>query len=453
MAKMSYQEARGIRNMPSLSEMMTQNMMSGQSVGKSIRGALGEKFNVSKRLKARAVGIKEKFDPLNIARFMTGGSKLAPTMLGNLLGRSQEDIEYFGGRARPVASATKIGKLEQTDSLNDILKKIYTFMKKTQESDVRTRELSNNFKEEKLQEDEKKHKELLEAIKKLTTDKTVKSTKVEKVEKDTGVDILGIIGDILNAFGAGKNALGLLERIGTFFKNPLGAAILGFTAASALLLYLLANDEKPEETTKAIINAGATDGGLPEAIMEASKDVVQSRKNRILSERTGDEKSIFNPFKDSDLQKEYLKKIGWDEKTATTKADREKGIIGFDDEGQPIYKKKETPSASPVTPAKPAPQSNVGGADNVTAEQTTTPTAAPAIPESAPNIGQKLSQVTGENSQMKMFEGLSDAVGGLINNVINNTVPKSPPNKNPIPPVRNQEETFQRMILNSTRVV
>ena len=61
------------------------------------------KNSIDKKLKAKAKGIKETFDILNIAKVLTGGSSIGPAIVGRMLGRSKEDIEYFTGRLKPIA--------------------------------------------------------------------------------------------------------------------------------------------------------------------------------------------------------------------------------------------------------------------------------------------------------------------------------------------------------------
>ena len=188
---MTYQEARRIRNKDySLGKLITSNIRQGGGVGASIKDAIKEKFDVRTRTKAKITGIKEKFDPLNIAKFLTFGSNVAPAILGRLTGRSKADIANFtGGRAKPYETATKIGQVDGDESgLTDILDKIYTFMKKNQEDDIRHQELQNNHREEELAKDAKRHSDLLKALAKLTGNMGGKET-AEKVSWEVVPDL------------------------------------------------------------------------------------------------------------------------------------------------------------------------------------------------------------------------------------------------------------------------
>ena len=97
---MEYKEAKKIR---------------GKSFGTLLaehEGGLGSSISaaISQKTQAKMAGMKEKFDPMNIAKFMTGGSNWAPAMLGKLTGRKQSSIDYFSGvKRRGKGTAEKIG--------------------------------------------------------------------------------------------------------------------------------------------------------------------------------------------------------------------------------------------------------------------------------------------------------------------------------------------------------
>mgnify|MGYP003336223692 FL=1 len=64
--KLNYQQARKVRK-ASISDLLLDQLAQQESVGKAIRKT------ISLKSQARIKGIKEKFDPLNIIRFMTFG--------------------------------------------------------------------------------------------------------------------------------------------------------------------------------------------------------------------------------------------------------------------------------------------------------------------------------------------------------------------------------------------
>jgi hypothetical protein len=164
------------------------------------------------------------------------------------------------------------------------------------------------------------------------------------------------------------------------------------------------------------------------AITEAADDEVASKRATLLRQAHKEgaiKASWYEVGKQGKEEEDYLKSVGFDTKTGTTTKERE----------------STSPANAPVptAPATPAP-------------------AAPAAPpppaaESVPNIGQKLTQATKENVFGKLDEKISQVAGAVVNNTATNTASKQQAPTGKIPPVRNQEETFMRMIYNNTRVV
>lgn len=180
---MDYQRASGLRR-KSLTDLITERMLSSTTTlptsegGRptttrdySIGGAITS--TISEKMKASATGLREKFDPMNIARALTGGSNLAAALVGRMTGRKTEDIDYFAGRGKKKAKKdpnyTKVGegantKLRIGDSYSDVLAKMFLFMRAAQEHDKINYELEKNFREEQIQEDERRHDKLVESI-------------------------------------------------------------------------------------------------------------------------------------------------------------------------------------------------------------------------------------------------------------------------------------------------
>jgi hypothetical protein len=121
---MEYQQAADIRKRGLFSS-ITDKLVSGQGIGSSVGSAISEKTQ------ATVQGIKEKFDVLNIAKTLTGGSKFAPALLGRMLGRKKSDIEYFtGSKSKKIQS----NNIAQTNEMTvDVLGLIYREMLRTEE--------------------------------------------------------------------------------------------------------------------------------------------------------------------------------------------------------------------------------------------------------------------------------------------------------------------------------
>jgi hypothetical protein len=176
---MNYYEAAKIRK-KGFADLMTDKLTSGQGVFSSARSALSD------RSKARSLGLKEKFDPLNIAKVLTGGSNLAPAMLGRLLGRSASDIKYFTGKREytPRSESSYFNNYTPPSmspggsrKATRVLEKMLSFMEKSRADDMQEQDTLDSFNElnENMRED--RHKEVMNVF--------IEATKAKrKAEKD-----------------------------------------------------------------------------------------------------------------------------------------------------------------------------------------------------------------------------------------------------------------------------
>jgi len=441
----------------SLGSVIADQLISGEGYGASIGKAIGLKTQ------ARVTRLKAKFDPLNIAKFMTGGSRLGPAILGKMTGRSRKDIEYFTGRARPVSTTTKIGKLEKdggggSSGMDEMLNKIYDFMKQNREEDTVARQKQNNFAEEKLMESERtadrRHKDLLKAIEQLKKDLVPVQT-AEKVEEQ-GSSILGDLADMKRVYDILKTAGGWLM---TVMSGPLGLA--SSIAALILTPFALSSIEKDkidkdpyakeyDNNAYALSVRSKLEGGnLTEGQAAAQ---LQQKALKQVPRRTVED------FVKSDLtDKELVQELG---------ADREglKKWLAENPKREAMYQvpmagMQTQQSKTPPAPAS-SPAGETGGAPTATPmtpetggapAPTSTPPAPMATPEAVPNMGQQLASVMGQNTDMKLAD-FSAPLESVVNN-LNSLNKSTTTGKSALPAVRNLEDTFQRMIMNSTRVV
>jgi hypothetical protein len=167
---MNYYDAARIRK-KGFANLMTDRLASGQGIVSSLRGTLSD------RSKARSMAMKEKFDPMNIAKFLTGGSKLAPAIVGRLMGRSKEDIGYFTGKRQYQYTPRQSSYYEKfkpsmsggSRKATEVLEKIVSFMEKSREDDIKEQDTLDSYNElnEYIKQDN--HKEVMnvfvEAIK------------------------------------------------------------------------------------------------------------------------------------------------------------------------------------------------------------------------------------------------------------------------------------------------
>jgi predicted chitinase len=175
---MNYYEAAKIRK-KGFADLMTDKLTSGQGVFSSVRSALSD------RSKARSMAFKEKYDPLNIAKVLTGGSNLAPAMLGRLLGRSASDIKYFTGKREytPRSESSYFNNYTPPSmsggsrKTTRVLEKMLSFMEKSRADDMQEQDTLDSFNElnENMRED--RHKEVMNVF--------IEATKAKrKAEKD-----------------------------------------------------------------------------------------------------------------------------------------------------------------------------------------------------------------------------------------------------------------------------
>ena len=177
---MDYKKAAKIRNKSLLSLMAENKFTHGQGFGSSIGGAISDKF------KSKVMGVKEKFTVLNMVRKVTGKGtfgKIATTLVGRALGKSERDISYFGGYGRKGKKYSKkntnISQLDDNDGESNgksvaILRDMYEFMQKNYEQEKVRYELDKSSKKELEDEENRKQKHLMDSLvdKKATPEKT-----------------------------------------------------------------------------------------------------------------------------------------------------------------------------------------------------------------------------------------------------------------------------------------
>lgn len=455
---MNYQEAKKIREKSYISY-LTEKLSEGRGLGSALRATSSE------RSEAKAMGYKEKFDAMNIVKFMTGGSKFATALYGSMRGRSPEDIQYFTGtkKAKEVgATATRIGQLDSSNDVLDVLSKIYNLLKSSNENDTLRREKENNFREEQELERERRHKELIAAItgKKVTT----AAPTATKADDGGGIisTILGIvtgmiddaikgvmaivsgiqsfISTIASAFGGSIATAGrLLMSLGKFLLfNPVGLAIVAGAGIAYAIWKILKSEPSEEAKAEAEGIAQAERvGGLA-----GVKDEMDRRKKLPEYDRTMLEIKDYEKFynegeKLNNAQLEGFAKRGPGalEAVEDYKVERDK------------MQQKGT-TATPV-PA-PAQQADVRKVDNEIASQQGNASNLMNQVTETPN---KLNSVTNENLELNLPstpESVTNAQ--VINNTNISSVNRQKP-KGAIPSVRNMEDSFQRMLLSSLRVV
>jgi hypothetical protein len=395
-----------------------------------------------------------------MAKFVTGGSNLGPALLGKILGRSKQDVKFFTGKTRKGRdTASKLGPTESGD-FNGILYNIENLLKTSMEEDKLQRDKENTFAEEKEAERLRRHKELIAAITgKPYTDKA-SAIKVPKDEEDNNI-ILSKLGlkDI------GKTALKGLGSLAKFAIGPIGAPFLAAAAIGAFgyFIYKALKAEpsyEAEQEAKGIEQAERV-GGLA-----GVKDKAERRKKMPEYDRTMAEIKDFEEFQNegqklnnTQLQGYAKRGPGALEAVEDYKIARDK-YLQITGENNTVP--GQVPMAEPDTetiPTSATPTSTSATATPVASNTetrvpsdtaTSVNTSSTALPTS--NLGETLNTVTNENLTTKIQETLGEGLNVVNNSAVKQAI-RSKEVKTSIPPVRNMEESFQKMIYESTRVV
>jgi GH24 family phage-related lysozyme (muramidase) len=152
---MDYKQAKDIRKKSFGSLLAEQEGGLGTSLKKSI----------SLKTQAKMTGIKESFDPMNIAKKLTGGSNWAPAMVGKLTGRDHKAMEYFAGaKPKKGLKALLSGSEGEVSSPVQILGLIYEELKKSDDSRKLELQEENNKKEEEDGEEDARNDLLIKVL-------------------------------------------------------------------------------------------------------------------------------------------------------------------------------------------------------------------------------------------------------------------------------------------------
>jgi len=471
----NYQKARRIRG-TKFTDLLSDQLADPNL---SLTGAVGK--TISLKTQAKFKGLKEKIDPLRIAKFLTFGSSLGPSLYGRLAGRSKEDISYFSGRNRPIRenrnTADRIGSIGNgmggdggdSKGINTMLLKIYDFMKKTREGDVRAKELTKNHEEELDTEAERRHQDLLKVLDKLVNSKgTTIAEKIQTApEQDKG--IFDFLKDLMDL----KDVFSLMKQSGKWLLTLLGGKVVLATSIAGLLLtpFVMSSIEK-EEINKDPYNkkydnnayalsvrnkkegGNLTEGQAAEQLR--SKSVKQFPRKAI-------EEFVASDFTDAELKKEvgddretlkqwlkdnpkpgamYQGKVA---DTSSTQQAKERQLVAMPAESAAQARSdfaKTDPRLIGSTPEATATPNQSSAETNRLANAGTTPNASTQLNNTmsenlnaklAPMITPKTSQVVNNVNQSQNSTNLVETLGTLN--------------------VRNEDDTFMRMIVNSTRVV
>ena len=453
--KLTYQQAKRLREQ-SLTSIFADQLIMGEGYG----SGLGK--TISLKTRAKITGIKQKFDPLNIAKFLTGGSRLGPAILGKMLGRSRKDIEFFTGRARPVTSRNKqIGALpsgEDTTGMSAILNDVLTFLQKSHEDDMILREKENNLREGQMHEEEKRHNELLKALG-VKGGKKGTATVVNAKAEGGGMagllnSITAMLADIrmmaqqaIDDLKSFKNFLGGakgLSWLAGFLLNPVAwiaaavAALVGINASIKADIEKDPNDPKYKNHPYAKFLRGETT-----AINEKNATARETSQQKGTARYAEIKQAVESNLSDEELKQTY-------------QADRPQLRAWLkDNPPSAMFKIGESVINNNTGDTNVDVDNSVNNAEMMKLQRQND--MAPPPPVIPPPASAGVTTRTNENRQVEMDERLNrltksmeqtkTASGKLLK-------PDGKPRfKPPIIAVRNVEPTFRNVIYNSTRIV
>jgi hypothetical protein len=378
----------------------------------------------------------QKFDGDTINNFINGKTK------------SSKNKEYASNKTKNVKSknntASKIKPLPQGAEMIDMLNKIHTFLQRNSEQDNLHRERLNNYMEENLAEAKARHDKLLEAIKKLTKDmgygkEMPTATKDVPPEQEKS-----ILDYILDAFGLGKDVKDVFNIVKEIVKVARGSPLAGGMAIAAL--------------------AGAIVGYVLPWVRNRDKELNPENYKDVPSEIAAQEGKT-NKQAGAQNQRKAVAKMRYPAVVEMLKANPEalSEMTGMSipelNDWVSSSKPTDVLSYTPISErnkATPIPS----GYQNEAQQQEdgnggSTPTASPTPAAAAPTPSQQLNNVVAENNDAKISEATAPPSVNTINNTVASGSKQEVKNapKLDLPSVRNQEETFRRMIFYSTRVV
>lgn len=475
--KLNYQQARSVRKAKFSDILLDQLAQSDRSV----LGAVGK--TISMKGQARIKGIKEKFDPLNIIRFMTMGSRFGPALFGKMTGRNQKDIDYFTGRTKSVVGTRntadrlkKVGGAGDSEGINQQLAKIFSFLQNNREEDIKLKQLAKNSEEEIALEKGKRHKELIDTLQKLM--KHINSggkMTAEPMEKtsmfgniwDNIKGLAEMMGEMRKFIFDMAKKIGMTPSKGLLSAGKFGLRMLPTVAAAAAvgaLIYgadALANEYlgvgKNPDGTDIVIDNEKDEQNYKEfnAVERIESNIARG------TEVVGD---IISPSVALEAKAERIKK-----ETEYLRLKKEGKLraepaapedMMFDPEGNVIAlppNKFQAPKPTPVPPApviKPQAPAEMefdaeGGLITSPVPKKLQPVV--PVPKSAP-----VSSLSNTNSDLNLPKpAASNDMKPIINKTVSNLSQKQ--ERTGLRPsqisVRNDEPTFMQLIIQSTRVV
>jgi predicted lipid-binding transport protein (Tim44 family) len=428
--------------------------------------------------------------------------------------------ETVESKATPVEKGTRGSK--GSEKLISTLNRIYSFMQKNREEDIGEREKEASKAEDIKQLKELRHKELLEALSKLTGHGSDEKPTAEKSgENDSGGGILNVLGGGLGlkalkdklmkpkgvdaAKGAAGAAEGVTEgaaksatKVSKILEGAKGVLKflqkipgLSVIASGATLILDVKNAIEAHEAgqlddtglKKAITKSvGGALGGLGGAeigsLLGGALGSVVPGVGTLVGGILGGTAGFFGGEKLGEMAAEKAFEFFEGGQEKDPPADPLKAADKMKEKGSSV---SNTPDAAPApapasiatstagsgsTPAAMTPSmptaSPMGGSDGSSAAASPTGGVSPSSPAAMtpaapppPASGGALAATMQQNQSMKLDSAASSGGTTVTNNSSVSSGGSSGPDtsKGPLPPIRNKDATFERLVYYSTRVV
>jgi hypothetical protein len=471
--KMGYSEAAKIRKRGILSSIMEKKFEEGKGFGTSIRETVSEKT------KATFKGFKEKLDPLNWVKGLTGSGAIGKsirTVAGRAMGRSEEDIDYFGGYTKDKKQKKKGGTAElissgppkapgatvsEDDDAAAIVMKIYDLLKKSYEDEKKANELANA----------KKGTGKIGGT--FVPTKTASGAPSAAKEKEGGGSL---IDNVLGMFNLGRTALSLLTSLGPLLVNPITLTLLGVVAAGTVGAWMIKQiSADPQAALAGKGGIGMAVAGLgSEGQMETPTADEESRKKMASS---FDKKGLKGAStQELEAKKAEILDVGVDPRIKQKKGwklddNDNKRLQLIEQIDAEISSRKQTASPAAGAPASPsAPASGgegssggAGGGGGSSSSPSASPSgggggggsspSATPVPAS-PTSGAQMEAATKQNNEVQM-DAQSGSTTPIVMNSTNNSATPGSSKSAAVgaQPVRDSESSVLRAKIGSVRMV
>lgn len=244
----------------------------------SLGGAL--KKSISEKAKATLTGYRESLDSLSILNRLTGNSALAVVLVGRILGRSEEDIEYFSGISsgmRKKKNPFKVDKtynrvtpIKKNEPFADALGKLYPLYQKIIEDEKLEQELKTDFNKQEEELKEHRHKEILDVLR-----------GVVKEEKGAGKERINKIFKDAKDKNGNNVVLNAIKTVFDLAKTGIEAWVLGDVAALAATATAVVGGAVVLST---ISGDTPTDTPTTDAVLSLNKNMAGKNRETIIGD-------------------------------------------------------------------------------------------------------------------------------------------------------------------------